>query len=102
MTIVYMPGRGRYSEFEGDAVEAGFKVTDLEQLDGSTNPHYTLDQVVAMNTIKKVVEGMEGQLDRIQQLWRTRHQQLGDQLQLSEMEQAMRTVGVKPFSIGVK
>lgn len=85
-------GRQLYSEWEGDAVEAGVGVASMEQLD-SSDPHYTLDQVVAMNTIKKVVEGLEGQLDRIQQLWRVRHQELGDKLQLSEMEQAMRTVG---------
>lgn len=80
-----------YRDWDDDAVEAGITMADLESVDFS-EPHYTLDQVNAMNNIKKVVEGLEAQLDRIQGLWRDRNQELGDLLQLSEMEQAMRTV----------
>ncbi|ELT90999.1 hypothetical protein CAPTEDRAFT_196990 [Capitella teleta] len=96
-SVIYIPertiqhGRQLYQDWEDDAVAAGLQVANIERVDFA-GPHFTLDQVAAMNHIKKLVEGLEGQLERIQDLWRDRHVQLGDKLQLSEMEQAMRTV----------
>jgi hypothetical protein len=99
-SVIFIPertiqhGRQLYRDWEDDAVSAGIQASQIEGVD-FTEPHFTLDQVVVMNHIKKIVEGLEGQMERIQDLWRDRNVLLGDKLQLSEMEQAMKTVRVK-------
>ena len=56
--------------------------------------HYTLDQVVTMNSIKRNVEHLENKLDKITELWQDKERGVGERVKLSEIESAMKTVSV--------
>ena len=65
-------------------VESGFTRPEEE--------NYTLDQVVTMNTIKREVEGLERELDNITIMWQNKEKEIGQKMQMSDLEQAMKTV----------
>ncbi len=56
-SLLFLVGRDLYSHFHNDA-DTGFEQTNEATL--------TLDQIVAMNQIKRTVESLENKLDKIQ------------------------------------
>ena len=67
--------------------------TDAQQNPALEEANYTLDQVVMMNTIKRKVEALEKELDHILNVRQKRERRdPGQRMELSELEQAMKTV----------
>ena len=75
--------------------QTGFRSLPVDA--GDDDNLYTLDRVMAMNQIKRAVEQLEGQLDKIQELWKERQWELGRKMHLSELETAMKTVSLICF-----
>ena len=53
---------------------------------------YTLDHVAVMNTVKRGIEHLENKLQLMVQLCKRDEEETGAQVQLSELELAMKTV----------
>lgn len=72
-------------------------------LPGNGSPHFTMDQVIAMNCVKRAVELIESRIDRVKNLFQNRNKETGTRAQLRELEQAMKTVrmghNVLPFNV---
>ena len=83
-SIFSTPGRLLYDQLGSDS-EAGFR------RDTST---MTLDQVVALNQVKRSVETLERRLDKLQDFWQERDRELSQTVQYSDLEGAMKTVCV--------
>ena len=54
-------------------------------------------QVVTMNSIKRTVEHLENKLDKITEIWQDKERGVGERMQLSELETAMKTVSHSVF-----
>ena len=80
-------GRELYRKFQVDA-DTGFSQSHV----AAENANYTLDQIVAMNSIKRTVEHLEHKLDKITDMWQDKERGVGEKLQLSDLETAMKTV----------
>ena len=84
-----MPGRDLHRQLQIKS-KTGFRSLPVDA--GDDDNVYTLDRVTAMDSIKRAVEQLEGQLDLIQELWKERQWELGRKMHLSELETAMKTV----------
>jgi len=54
--------------------------------------HFTMDQIIAMNSVKRAVELIEGKIDRVKNLFQDRNKETGTRAELRELEQSMKTV----------
>ena len=84
--MVIRQGRDLYRKLQVDA-DTGFSQSNVAE-----TSNYTLDQVVTMNSIKRTVEHLENKLDKITEMWQDKERGVGERLQLSELETAMKTV----------
>lgn len=64
----------------------------------SSSQHFTMDQVIAMNCVKRAVELLESKMDQIKGLFQERKKSMGTRAQLKDLEQAMKTVSSLLFS----
>ncbi len=76
-------GRELYARFRDDA-GSGFAQQDESQM--------TLDQVMGINQIKRVIEELEGRLDRIKASWMERDRILNQSIQWGDIEETMKMV----------
>ena len=62
------------------------------EVESGFEENYTLDEVVTMNAIKRQVEALEREMDDVTLMWQNKEREIGQKMQLSELEQAMKTV----------
>lgn len=58
----------------------------------SSSQYFTMDQVIAMNCVKRAVELLESKMDQIKGLFQERKKYMATTAQLKDLEQAMKTV----------
>lgn len=65
----------------------------------TSSQQFTMDQVIAMNCVKRAVESLESKMDQIKGLFQERKKHMGTRAQLKDLEQAMKTVSSRLFSL---
>ena len=81
-------GRDLYRKLQIDA-DSGFTRQSASVSDATT---YTLDHVVTMNSVKRMVEHLENKLDKITEMWLDKERHVGRKTMFADLEVAMKTV----------
>ena len=86
MHIASLPGRDLLHRFESDA-DSGFRGVDETTA--------TMDNIVAQNQIKEVLEVLDAKVYRIHESWETRDRHVTHHMEFESLEQGMKMVSEK-------